>query len=367
MTMKKKNKGEENDILYNGDVEYVHIGQALLAHLIDVFMLIGIWALMYFSICYPVTVNNASVKKANQYLSDVESSLRLDINKDAEWKEKEEIIQNFYFVEYSDEIKEWYLTNTVYDGISVTAYYNIRVLGLTFEPGSAYEGTGLYQYVRNEDGSWNVDVLGEMIVPEDELSGRGKRNLNQLYTDGIEGCLYMLQDIDPDYLAATRLVKSSALYGSAASFSFVYLLLFALLPLLLPNKASVGQAVLGFGVCTKRGYLAHWYQIEGRALLGMIPLFFGAYLFDPYSVVILIVLPIFLNFLYPLFTGKRQTLLDTVFGLRVIINQESTVYKNELDKKIADKNVIPSYKDPDYVTTLAATETMGTPDDDLNN
>ena len=66
-------------------------------------------------------------------------------------------------------------------------------------------------------------------------------------------------------------------------------------------------------------------------------------------------------------SGKRQTLLDTLFRLRVVINKESTIYKDELDKELANRNSLAAYKDPDYVTTLASTEAMETKEEDLNN
>lgn len=365
--MSKRNKEEDSEIIYNGDVEYAHLGQALLAHLIDIGLLFIIWIVAYFAVCYPVTINNPGIKSANEYIDETERSLRLKTNDDISREEKEAIVKDFYFVEFPDEIKDIYIDETIYEGISLTYYYNVRVLGLEFNPYPEYEGTSLYEYVKNEDGSFNFDVIGVRSFPDSELSGRGKRDLEALYDDAIEGCLYMLQSIDKEYAVAYYHVTTSTSYGIAASFSFAYICLFAILPLLLKNKATAGEAVLRLGTCQKTGYAAKWYIVELRALIGFVLPFFGAYLFDSYSIVCLLILPIFLNFLYPLLTGKRQTLLDTLFRLRVVINKESTIYKDELDKELANRNSLAAYKDPDYVTTLASTEAMETKEEDLNN
>ena len=346
---------------FGSDVEFADLGKALLSHVIDLLLVAAIWVVSYFAICYPTTVFSPDVSAALAYERQAEEEYGLTLPGTLGYEEYKEAVDDFYFVYFPKEIEETFARFDEHDPLTVEAYYNYRVLGLERDPSPDYKGNGIANYVKGEDGSFDVN---QVAVISDNLSSRGEDTLLQTYRSAYDELSIMLRTLDPEFGAAYNLTNSSMLYGIAASFSFSYLICFLVLPMLLPLRATAGEAMLSLGTADGDGLVTKRYKILLRALLGFPLPFVGAFFFNVYSVVLCIALPIFANMAYPIVRGRQQTWLDCIFGIKVVVKASSTVYESDLDRRLADKNAIPSYVDPEYVTKLAATEEMELEDEE---
>lgn len=345
----------------NIDVEPVHLGKAYLGSFINLAFIIVGWVIAFFAICLPIYSSSHSYAQAKGYVDEKEAEYGLTTSENEDAETLKAVIDDFYFVHFPAEIMEAYVIPTDPEG-TLMSFYNVRVLNLPENPSapSNYRNE-LFAYKLGEDGQPLKDEMG---VQRDDLNKRGLESVRDLYRDAFVELPVMLRALDSQYQGCYSLVNQVKMYANGASFSFSYLIFMAILPFCLKNRATLGQRIIKVGTCGLSGYRTSALSVLLKALIGFPFPFFGAFFFSAYSVTLLILLPYFLNLLYPIFFVKKAPLLESICRIQIIDNAHSVVYKDAVDQLSEGANALPQYKEREYVYRLSAAETMELPEEE---
>ena len=348
--MAKKNRNP------NLEVEPASLPRILLGSALNFLFIIVAWIALYFSICYPVTIANPAIKEASGYNDSLLTSLNLKLPSNSSQEEFKQAVDDFYFVEYPKQIEELYVP----EGESLIAFYNVNVLRLPEDPTPTNYKTQYFSYIL-VDGLPDVNQIGKK---SDDLGKRGEEDVRSIYSDAYSYLKMMLRGIDSEYQANLVYLNTSTMYGVVSSFLLSYAAFMAIIPFLTKNRASLGDALLGVGTCGKDGYRTSAVRILAKALIGLpLPLLTAIFL-NAYTATLLLAFPYFLNLLYCILFQKREPFLDTAAGIILIDNAQSTVFNDDIDGLVAESKALSSYTDPEYVTKLAAAESMDVKDEE---
>lgn len=340
----------------NLEVEPAGLPRILLGSALNfLFIIIG-WIAVYFAICYPITITNPGIKQARDYNDELLTSLNLKLPSNSSQEEFKQAVDDFYFVEFPEQIEDLFVP----EGYSLIAYYNVNVLRLPEDPTPTNYKTQYFSYVL-VDGLPDVNQIG---LKSDDLGKRGEEDVRSIYSDAYSYLNMMLQEINPQYEANLVYLNTSTMYGVASSFLLPYAAFMAIIPFLTKNRGSLGDALLHVGTCGKDGYRTSAVRILAKALVGLpLPLLSAIFL-NAYTVTLLLVFPYFLNLLYCILFQKREPFLETIAGIVLIDNDQSTVFNDDIDELVVEAKALSSYTDPEYVTKLAAAESMDVKDED---
>lgn len=339
--------------IQNYEIERPTLGRTLLASFLNALFVLTGALLGYFAICYPSMALAPSTRDAKVRSDSLKESLSLNLPANLDYKNYEKVVQDFYFVSYPKEIVDVY--GKAYGDLSIEALYNIRVLALPEHPTSSNYSTAYFSYSLNDDGSVNQDVVGT-IKPD--LNERGINDVEDLFHTAYKTLFAMLPNVSSeyanDYLLLLRATQASIL----SSYSLSYVVFLGVLPQIFKNRAHLGQKVLGLSTADKDGYLLERWRPLLKALLGYPLPFLALWLSNAYSIVLLLVLPYFIDLLFAILSSKKLPLLEAILGIDVIDEKKSVVYKDELIKEIEGSHLLGAYEDPDYVGRLSAKEAM---------
>ncbi|HIU44859.1 MAG TPA: hypothetical protein IAC52_00990 [Candidatus Enteromonas pullicola] len=348
--MAKRNRNQ------NLGVEPASLPRILLGSALNFLFIIVAWIAVYFSVCYPITINSHAIEEANDYNDSLLTSLDLKLPSNSSQEEFKQAVDDFYFVEFPEEIEDLFVP----EGYSLIAYYNVNVLRLPEDPSPTNYKTQYFSYIL-VDGLPDVNQIGQK---SDDLGKRGEEDVRSIYSDAYSYLKMMLQEIDPEYEANLVYINTSTMYGVVSSFLLSYAVFMAVIPFLTKNRGSLGDALLRVGTCGKDGYRTSAVRILAKALVGLpLPLLTAIFL-NAYTATLLLAFPYFLNLLYCILFQKREPFLETISGIVLIDNSQSTVFNDDIDEMVVGAKALSSYTDPEYVTKLAAAESMDVKDED---
>lgn len=351
-------RGKKAPKTRNSEAIKASMGPILLSSFINYILVLIGWIVLYFGVCLPSCTGFGSYVSARDYLADQMAAYNLNLPSNLDSDNYESAVDDFFFVQFPEEIKEKFIEGQGLD-MTLNHYYNVRVLGLPEDPNPNDYQTSYFSYkTEKADDGTLVILVDEIGVVRDDLNERGLNDVRDLYLNAYRQLESMLSYIDPAFAESSALLDEAGLWSSFASFTLSYVAFVLVLPLCLQGHATLGQLFLKLEVSDVSGYKAKWWRFVVKAVVGYPLLALGASLMNAYSIVLLVIFPYFLDLAYCIFFHRRVPFLEMVAGLDVLDAKESVVYDSELDMEIAQQNQLASYTDAEYVSRLSAAEAM---------
>ncbi len=300
------------------------------ATLLDVLSLFGITIILYFIILYGIFATGFHYMENQSQIEKIEDRYTLNLSSTLSYEEYETIIQKFYFVEFEEEIKT-YINNYYGTDYSIVHIYNFSILHLATKPTFDSYKTDYYQYVQNEDGTFNVDVLAIKV------EGNGKvyeQNMHDLFYNSYVKLKDLLLMFDDDY---SNLVTTNRLYemisrtlGFIISFSILYLAI----PLSNTHGATMWEKFFKIAhINKKNGYLTSKFRIILRPIIFLLIPFIGIIIGSDTSIIVFTIGFIFLNFLLMLLSRNNKDIPDKLLAMYSASVYESLLFKDAKSEK----------------------------------
>lgn len=334
-----------------------------LAFALDLVALFTLTVGFYFSIVYGVFATGFGYSSNKTYIDNLEISHNYRLGEGEDYKEYEKVIKYFYFDEYTEDIlKDINKSGTVH---SITYIYNVNVLELPTSPTATKNSSDFYKYKVDSEGNYLVDELGERIA------GSGTnydKNISDFFYTTYNDIPYLARTYNAEY---KRAFDNNNTYESISRFSgFVlsYLILFILLPLILKNGSTIFQKVFDIGYVNYRdGFSIKKYKLIFRPFIYFLIPTFGLYFFNIYTIVLLVVAPLFINFVAMVLSSEKRDLFDLICKTDTCTISESLIYKDENEALEKENNENKEYTDKSFVETLTkiANNTQNNPENDI--
>ncbi len=244
---------------------------------------------------------------------------------------------------------------TEYKGETI-AWYNTEIL-LIGEEDSLF----VYVYV-GEDPQLDVlgvpaPIEGSGTMTSEELSSATANQAGDLETFYYNAYTAARTDLNaqPAYLALANELAYYFKWELAIATSFVILVFYLLIPMLLKDGRTLGKQLFGISLVNKSGYRVKKWQIAVRALV------FGV--FEIFGAVYTMMGTILISYTIMIFGKKNMSIHDFVASTRVLdakrsvwFNnpEEAAAYQAELDKN-ATKSVLGA---PVYLGNPVAPEVL---------
>lgn len=327
-------------------IEKGAVGSRLLAFLLDLLSTILGTIVLYFVIVYGVFATGFNYVGRNNNLKATNTSYKLDYKYGQSYTKYEEVVQEFYFVHFKDNI----LADYKNDGkdYSIEYIYNVLVLNLPSNPSSTNYQTSLYKYQQADDGSFDVDRLAVQV------EGNGQyfeRNLMDLFYGKYQDLWKYIYKYDVNYRNDYDMVVLSKKISRVVAFSISSFVFFGVFPLVNKNGSTI------FEKKKKLGYVNSNDLFEIKPYKNILRPFIyftlpaiGIYFFSRYTVILLCVLPIFINFIFIFLSKDNKDIYERIARTKSISLEESKILKNEEEfKEFAAKEEI---ENEEYLKTL---------------
>lgn len=335
-------------------VEKSNIGKRLLAYAIDIVSVILSTLVLFFIILYGVFGTGFNYIGNNKAIEEKSEEYNLTLRYGEDYKKYEEVVKEFYFVHFKDEIiKDYSGENKTY---SIEYIYNVVVLRLPETPTTEYNSTSLYRYKVNSDGSYALDILGEQV----EGSGAYfERSLMDLFYQSYETLPSILRRYDSSF---DKCFLDNAMYeGISRVIAFVIsvLIFYILIPYINKHGATLSEKYLKIGYVNTNNYLSiKKYKIALRPLIYYLLPALTMYAFTGAGVVILGVVPLFINFVVVLLSKENKDLFEIFTKVMASDLESSNIFDNQKEadefmkqEKIDDIDFCENLKSIDEINT----------------
>jgi hypothetical protein len=171
----------------------------------------------------------------------------------------------------------------------------------------------------------------------------------------------LLPLIDQDYKQAVNDISLYTRLATLTASTLSYSIFYILIPLILKNHATIFRKVFGYGYINKKGTKLPWYKSVCKSLLAFIIPLLGLFMTSIYSVIILVLFPIFINLMYYILSAKDQDILDRIFRM-VIVDLKGTLLfeSKEAEEEYLKNESLEDYDDEEkeYTDRLSALATL---------
>lgn len=333
----------------NVRIQKAYIFHKIVAFLFDVLSYILLILVLYFSTLYLIFEPTLKYSDAKSSSYEIRETYGLNLGDNKTYEEYEEVLQDFYFNKYSEEIisQKEKLYN---EKFSITHIYNFSVLGLIEHPNLNNFKTTLFSYQQNEDGSFNPDLMAI------KLPGSGKRyekDMKDLYYGAykkLDNYLYLFNE---DYAHYQNIITNSETYSRMVASIISFIILSLLIPFIFKGRASLGERIFKLGHANlKNGYLANNIKTIFRSfILYLIPLL--GFIFYSYNSIIIITTGyLFLNLLVIILSKNNMDLADFLLKTETISIQESLLFKDKNAEEEYLKKLVETDED-NYIAKLS--------------
>ena len=337
-------------------IEKPSMGSRFLAYFLDIGTVVLSTIALYFIILYAIFGSAFNYIGNSNYINEVYEEYNLNIAYDTNYKPYEEVLQQIYFEDFKEEILNDYRE----DGkdYSIEYIYNVVVLNLPEEPTVNTYSNSLFHYVQNEDGSFNVNVLG---VKEDGSGEFYERSLADLFYASYTNLPSLLRMYLPDFNQAfvdnanyEAISRSVALVISVSVF-------YVLMPFVNKKGSTIFEKVYKIGYVNKRNFLeVKKWKIPLRALILFVVPLLGLIFYNNYTLVILIILPIFIDPLAILLSKKNTDFYELICFTRACDLASSNIFKTEDElKEFTEKIEIDNQDFLDNLTNMESLNMKG--------
>lgn len=306
-------------------ISSAQINHRIFAYLLDLLSISISTALIFVFILYlifgPMGYNEKKSK-----VNDIIEQYNLNLTKGLDYKEYEVVLQDFYFNKYSEEIKNSYNSkyNTDYTIIHI---YNIEVLNLPQNPTitSTYK-TELYQYIQNNDGTFNVDALGIKI----EGSGSTyEKNMSDLFYNSYDDLSSYLEDFNIEYYNLVVETNSKEAYSRIIAILISIIIFYIIIPSISKYKSTLFEQQFKIAKTNKNnGYTISILKVILRTIILFLIPVIGFIIFNKYSFIILTIGYLFVNILVLLLSKGNKDIPDKLLRIESSSITMSLIFKN---------------------------------------
>ena len=320
-------------------VEQAQKSRRLIALLIDVLLLAVVTTGFYFLFLYAIIGPMYKYNERVETVKQIEVEHGLVLTKDETYDKYEAVVQKFYFEYYPDEIIEF--TKKAYPKeiySSITHIYNVFVLNLPYNPtpeGEKYKGD-LFQYKLGEDGTVLVDEIG---IQRPDMSGYNYENYKtDLFHSKYNKMTNYLYDFDPIYQEAATYKDNIQIASRTIAIGLGVIILNIIIPLCFKNGQTIGDRTMNIAYVRNRNSLKiKPYQTIIRGVSLYILPIIGFAIADKYSIISLMIFPIFVSVLLMLFRQSGRDIPDLVSGTMAIDKENSLIFKSIGEARVYDK------------------------------
>jgi len=288
-----------------------------------------------------------------------EEKYGLNVQETTNYLDYERACTDFYFNYFKDDIVKTYVDEG--KNYTIEHIYNVLVLNLPAEPTVSTHSTSYYKYSVNDDGSFNVDVVANRIAGSGEFY---ERSLKDLFYTSYEELFVIARKYDSTYSLAFSTNSQIEDITRVISLSISIIVFYMVLPFFFKHGATLFEHIFKIGHTNeKNGYSISKYKILLRPLFDF-PLFLlGLYFATLYSIVLLIVLPLFANAIYMMFSYHNISFYEKVSKTESCDEDTSLIFANLSEEEAFEKEN-NQIDDPDFIARL---EKMKKIEDKSNN
>ena len=331
-------------------IEKVNTLKSIFATFIDIILTVGLGLILFFFAITPLFEaftplgSGQNYMKSQEVVADSDDKVGYNLTLEDGLGYERYIYEAKCFYEYhEDRIVEEYYKLALKDESVEPEYkdrfkdihliYNYSFLGLDYKADPVTESSYsnsyfIYQFdpvtqlpLWNEYGIDNPRTL--------ELNERGIAERNDYVYLSYTSLNQILTLIDSNYYQAYNDVS---LYNNLSAFTtsaIAYAIFFIFMPLILRNHATIGRKIFGYGYIKTNGAKLPWYIGFSKSLVAMVLPLLGMFFFSIYSLIILVVFPVFVNLMYYMLKARDQDLLDTIFKMQIIDIKNSLFFESE--------------------------------------
>ena len=311
-------------------IEKGYILYHIFSYLIDLlFICIGTLSLYFVSI-YGIFNTGFNYNQNKESINNILIDYDLNYESGLEYTKYEEVIQDFYFNKYDEEIVRDFKKTYNLD-YTIIHIYNCLVLGLPTEATLDTYKTSYFEYVQNDDKSFNYDLIAKKI------DGNGKnyeKNMSDLFYTSYNNLKELIKEYNLEYRNAYVLnywyeVISRAI-GSIVSIGVFYLII----PLLNKERSTLGEKIFNLGhVNSRNGYQVNVFKVILRPIILFVIPIFGIIFFSKYSFIILTIGLLFLNLLFMILSPSNKDIPEILLKIEIINVKESLIFKSKEEEK----------------------------------
>ena len=340
-------------------IEKVNTVKSLFATLIDLLFTAAVGVVFFFFVFTPIFEATTTLSASKSYIQEMnvvqstDDKVGYDLTFGDNLDYTKYINEGKKFYEYYEtEITNLYYTLALEDEKIEDEYkerfkdihlvFNYVFLGLDYKAiptdESSYSNSYFIYQFDNEtkDTIWNEYGIDNPRTLE--LNKRGLSERQDYCKVAYQGLRSMLMSINKEYKEANADVSLynclSALLAGFTSIVIFYLVL----PLILGNYATIGKKIFGYGYINTNGKKLTLYKGPIKTLIASILPLLGLYTFNIYTLIILIVFPIFINVIYFVLTAKDQDLIDKILKMQLVDIKNSLFFNSEDEENEYLKN-----------------------------
>lgn len=321
----------------NVRIEKGYIKNRVVAYLFDICISAITYLLLELIILNAVFVPFFNFNNNKDEIALTLKEYNLDYSDDLDYTEYESVIQDFYFVKFTNEIIEDYKIKYK-ETYTIEHIYNVLVLGLSTSPTLDSYSTSLYKYEIDEDGNFLVDKIGTRI----EGSGSNyEKNLRDLFLTTYNKLSDYLRSYLPSF---NKIYSENQLYlliNRSISITLSFIIFYLIIPLTNKYGSTLFERIFDIAhINIKNGYLVKKYKIILKSLINYIIPIIGIILGTTYSIVILTIGFLFLNFLDIVVSKNNLDLGEMILRIETASIKESLLFKD----KNEENNYIEEHK-----------------------
>lgn len=336
------------------------IQQGLLNHrlsagILDLLSLFLTSILLYIIIINTV-FNLLGYNDKNIRINDIEDEFNLTLSDREDYVTYEAVIKNIYFNIYSEEIIKQY--KDVYGkDYSITHIYNIVILRLPAEPTFDNYKTDFFQYNQKEDGTIDVDSIALKI------EGKGsnyERGINSLFNSEYKKMKKVVEEFNSEYFELKATKYAYECYARVIAFVLSFAFLFVVIPF--KDEYSRTYFMKKFDLAyvnSKNGYTISKFKVLFRNIISVIVPFVGYVIYNKYSIIILILGYLLLDYLLLLFSKNNMNIADGLLKIETCKLSESLIFENvddennylqsEEGKKVSDESFVKKLEETEEI------------------
>lgn len=311
-------------------VSLAQTNHKLFAFVLDSITLFVSTFVLYFVVLYGLFATCFHYVDHQNEIKNIEIQYRLDLDDSHSYDEYEAVLQDFYFNKYPDEIKKIY--NDYYKAdYSIIHIYNINVLNLpTVAKYNEYK-TDYYQYVQNDDGTFNVDVLAI------KTEGSGKvyeKNMHDLFYNSYIELYGLLRLFHGTYNELISTNDTYTLISRIIAFIISFIILFVVIPLLNKYGCTLFEKIYKITMVKKKnGYLPKKGILILKSLVTYLIPFFGVIIGSRNSLIIFAIGYLLINFLMIVLSKDNKDIAEKLLRIYMVSIDESLLFKNSKEEK----------------------------------
>lgn len=329
------------------------LNHRLFASILDILLLLVSAFVLHLILLYTVFAAFGYVSMKSD-VKDIEEKYNLNLGTTEEYQVYEEAIQNLYFNEFPKEMVNYYKEQYGKE-FSITHIYNIVILRLPEQPTFDNYKTDYYQYVQNEDGTFDVDTIAIKVEGYGDFY---ERNLQSLFSSNYKRMDDLVEQFNPEYLDLNSEIYAYEVYSRIISFLACYIVLFVIIPF--KNHESQTLCMKKFGLAyvdNKTGYFLKKRKVVFRYLICFTIPFIGFIFATKYSLIILFIGYLLLDHLILLFNKNNLNISDKILNIETCDLKESLLFADkEEETSFFESEEGKKLNDPSFLKKLEEAE-----------